>query len=181
MVAAMLLLAAGSPRVAAQSSDQAAVINREYAIKAAFLYHFSSYVEWPANVFPAEGEPFVIGIYQTDPFGSALDKIAATKTVAGRPIVVQVVKSPVDLIRCHILFVPMSVSTEQQDIVLQRARDALLLVVGESDDFVQRGGDVQFFIEGNKVRFAFSAEFTKGSELKVSSKLLSLAKIIPGS
>jgi len=71
------------------------------------------------------------------------------------------------------------VSAAQQDAILGATQGSLVLVVGETDDFIQRGGDAQFFVEGNKVRFAFSAEVAKRSDLKVSSKLLSLAKIIP--
>lgn len=155
------------------------MVNREYAIKAAFLYHFSTYVEWPADAFPADGEPFVVGVYRSDPFGGALDEIAKSKTVAGHPIEVRVLKSADGVASCQILFVPNSVTGEQRAAVLRAARGSHAFVVGETDDFIERGGDAQFFLEGNKVRFAFSEEATKREDLKVSSKLLSLAKIIP--
>src|SRR3989304_5685533 len=163
----------------AQEATQVEVIDREYAIKAAFLYHFSTYVEWPPGTFEAAEAPFVIGVYQTDPFGTALQTVAASKKVAGRSIAIRRIDSRQDVQDCQILFVPNSVPWQEQEAVIHSARDAQVLVVGESDDFVEQGGDVQFFVEGNKVRFAFGAEVTRRGELKVSSKLLSLAKIIP--
>lgn len=165
--------------VAAQTAEQAAGINREYAIKAAFLYHFSTYVQWPSEQFPPEGEPFVIGLVQNDPFGTALAKIAKTKTVAGHPIEVRVLKGAVGISQCQILFVPKNIDARKQTGVLLAARGSYVLTVGETDDFIERGGIVQFYLEGNKVRFAFSEEMTKREYFKVSSKLLSLAKIIP--
>jgi hypothetical protein len=163
----------------AQTIEQAAVINREYSIKAGFLYHFLNYVEWPARTMPGGKQPFVIGIVGANPFGTALEKIAHTKEVAGHPIEVRVLKPTDNFAGCHIVFVPLSVPSDQQTGVLKASQSAGALVVGETDDFIVRGGHIQFFLEGNKVRFAFSDELTKRADLKVSSKLLALAKIVP--
>ena len=176
---ALLVVVAWGCAGIAEAQSVTSIIDREYTIKAAFLYHFSTYVEWPPNAFPASDQPFVIGVYQTNPFGSSLDQIAKTKKVTDRSIAIRKLTSVDGLQTCHILFVPASVSAAQQDAILGATQGSLVLVVGETDDFIQRGGDAQFFVEGNKVRFAFSAEVAKRSDLKVSSKLLSLAKIIP--
>lgn len=180
-LAVWLLVALNGTSVIAQDRDaeQRAVINREYAIKAAFLYHFSTYIQWPPEMLPTETHPFTIGVYRENPFGSALKKIAETKTVDGRQIVIQRTTTPDEARHCEILFVPGSVPREQQNAVLRALRGSPVLVVGESDGFVSRGGDAQFFLQGNKVRFAFSANITKQEDLKVSSKLLALAEIIP--
>lgn len=178
-IAVGILALAAARQTAAQDSDASAVINREYAIKATFLYHFSTYVQWPAEAAPHENQPFVIGLYQSDPFGTALSQIAQSKTVAGHPIEVRVLKSTEGIAQCQILFVPKSVTPEQRAEALRATKNLLILVVGETDDFIERGGSVQFFLEGNKMRFAFSAELAKRADLKVSSKLLSLAKIVP--
>ncbi len=169
---------APSPRSVAQAPGQVSVINREYAIKAAFLYHFSSYITWPPEALPAKDQPFVIAVFYADPFGGALNEVARTKTVAGRPIVIRRVTTPKDLAGCHIVFIPRNTPVEQQALALRTTSDAAVLVVGESDDFIQRGGGAQFFIEGNKVRFAFRADVAESGKLKISSKLLSLAKIV---
>jgi YfiR/HmsC-like len=178
----LLLVAMSGWSAFAQDRDaeQRAVINREYAIKAAFLYHFSTYIQWPDEMLPAESDPFVIGVYRENPFGSALEKIAETKTVNGRPIVIRQITTPGEARHCQILFVPGSVPQEQQNAVLRAVQGLPVLVVGESDGFVARGGDVQFYLQGNKVRFAFNADLAKQENLKVSSKLLSVAEIIPG-
>jgi hypothetical protein len=163
----------------AQTVEQTAVINREYSIKAGFLYHFLNYVEWPAKTMPGERRPFVIGIVGANPFGTALEKIAQSKEVAGHPIEVRLLKPTDRLEHCHIVFVPLAVPLDQQDALLKGSASSGALIVGETEQFIQRGGHIQFYVEGNKVRFAFSDELTKRADLKVSSKLLALAKIVP--
>lgn len=154
------------------------MVNREYTIKAAFLYHFSTYIDWPDNPATTD-EPFVIGVFQSDPFGSTLLHAVENKTIDRRPIEIRLIPSVADISQCQILFVPASVSPREQDAALAAARAAQVLAVGESSGFIERGGDVQFFLEGNKVRFAFSAEISRRTDLRISSKLLSLAKIVP--
>ena len=158
---------------------QTVVIDREYAIKAAFLYQFSRYVDWPSAAFGGADDAFVIGVYKTDPFDAMLRKIAATKKVGDRSIAAKVVETPEQCRECHILFVSQTVSAEERSQVIQAAQDAAVLVVGESGGFVQQGGAAQFFLVGNKVRFAFHDQIDKRHGLKVSSKLLSLARPAP--
>lgn len=154
------------------------VMDREYAIKAAYLYQFSNYVEWPAQEFESSSEPFVIGVFRQNPFGTNLERIASKKDVKGRRIEVRVIRTAADARDCHILFVPVTVPAADQLAVLRETVRHPVLVVGEADDFVTRGGNVQFYLEGNKVRFAFGADSIKRDDLKVSSKLMTLAKII---
>lgn len=177
-IVAILLLALISRAAVAQITDQMATINREYSIKAAFLYHFATYVEWPAQALADKEQPFVIGLLHSDPFGATLAQIAQTKTVAGHPIEVRTLKSTEGMEHCHLLFISKLATPEQQAAALRAARQSTVLVVGEVEGFIDRGGDVQFYLEGNKVRFAFSAELAKRQDLKVSSKLLALAKIV---
>lgn len=172
---AVIILAAAP--LAAQTPT-GAVINREYAIKAAFLYQFLNYVEWPSDAFSEETAPFIIGVHGTNPFGTVLNQVAKDKKVAGRAILVRDVSSASEVTNCHILFVPKSVLKPMQDSVLQAAHRSHVLTVGESDDFIDRGGAAQFVLEGNKVRFVFNKEVIAKSNLKVSSKLLALAKVV---
>lgn len=175
----MLLAALDCSSAAAQSASQIAVINREYAIKAGYLYHFSTYVKWPPKVFPLAGKPFVIGVYGTNPFGDALTKIALRKKVDGQAIEIRRVTSVREALACQILFVPKSVPLREQTAVLKATTGLPVLVVGETDDFVKRGGSVQFFLDGNKVRIAFGEKSHIRDDLKVSPKLLTVAKLIP--
>jgi hypothetical protein len=160
--------------------DEAAVINREYPIKAAYLYNFGNYVQWPAAAFPAAETPFVIGVLGDDPFGGLLDEIARTKKLDGRQIAVKRFASMADYSPCHILFVPVSVAAEQRKAAVRTAHAASVLLVGETAGFAQEGGTVGFFLEENKVRFEVNLEVAKREQLKISSKLLSLAKIVGG-
>ena len=152
--------------------------NREYTIKAAFLYHFLSYVEWPADSSVDQSQPFVIAVYQDDPFGAVLDKLASTKNVGGRSIVIKRVASLDEANKCHILFVPRTVSEKDQKKLLDTIAGTHVLCVGESDGFVNQGGAAEFYVEGNNVRFAFNTDVVAEKQLKVSSKLLALAKIV---
>jgi hypothetical protein len=163
---------------AVAQSPTGAVINREYAIKAAFLYRFLNYVEWPAQAFPEETSPFIIGVYGTNPFGNVLNQVAKDKKVAVRSIEVRSLSSASEVSKCHILFVPKSVPTPMQDAMLRAFQGSHVLTVGESDDFIARGGAAQFYLEGNKVRIAFNTAAIAKKDLKVSSKLLALAKIV---
>ena len=158
---------------------QVAVVNREYAIKAGYLYHFSTYVKWPPTVFPIAGKPFVIGVYGTNPFGDTLTRIALRKKVDGQAIEIRQVKSVREAMDCQILFIPKTVSLQEQSSLLKASIDKPVLVVGETDDFVARGGNIQFFVEDNRVRFAFGEESHTRDGLNVSSKLLTMAKMIP--
>jgi hypothetical protein len=160
------------------AAQQVATIDREYTIKAAFLYHFLTYVDWPEGTFADSKQPFVIGVYQTDPFGAVLDKIAATKNVEGRPIEIRRLSTADKLLECHIVFLAGTVEAAVQQNVLGLLANSHVLSVGETEDFVEQGGAAQFFVEGNKVRFAFNTDVVDRNNLKVSSKLLSLAKIV---
>jgi hypothetical protein len=163
----------------AQTDGEIPLINREYSIKAVFLYHFSTYTEWPEGKHPASGEPFVIGVFPTDPFGAVLDQIAQTRRVEDHPIVIRRLSSLEGVKECHILFLRRSVKAEELNAVLKAVHGASVLVVGETEGFAEQGGMVEFFVEGNKVRFIINVKMTRFEDLKVSSKLLSLARIVP--
>jgi len=170
-------LGGNAQRLQAQSED-AADINREYAIKAAYLYQFGRYVQWPAESFANAQAPLVIGVLGPDPFGGILEEIARAKRVDGHPIVIRRMTSMAEYAPCHILFVVSSVSPEQKAAAIQRAQGSPVLLVGEEPRFTERGGTVNFFLEENKIRFEINAEIAKQDQLRISSKLLSLAKIV---
>jgi hypothetical protein len=170
-----VIILATAPVVA--QTPTGAVINREYAIKAAFLYQFLNYVDWPADSFAEDSAPFVIGVHEANPFDNVLNLVVQDKKVAGRSIEIRGLRSASDVTKCHILFVPKSVPKAMQDAVIKAAHGSHTLTVGESDDFIDRGGAARFFLEGNKVRFEFNKDVLAKDNLKVSSKLLALAKI----
>ena len=163
----------------AQNVDQGA-INREYQIKAAFLYNFGhdAYVRWPAEALGSESDPFVIGILGNDPFGTALREIAQHKKVKGRKLVVRRFATMEDYDHCHILFISRSQSRQQRLRAIRGIAGHHVLLVGESPGFAQDGGAINFYIEQNKLRFEINLESARNHELTISSRLLSVARVI---
>ncbi len=154
---------------------------REHEVKAAFLYHFSQLVEWPAGATSA-GEPFVIGIVGPDPFGSALDQALAGKSVRAQPIRLRRFRTVdgVDAARLHVLFVGGSDAQ-----LHERALDAVgrqpVLTVGEADGFAERGGMIGFRItRDGRVGFDINTRRAEAAGLRMSSQLLKLARIVGG-
>ena len=170
-VAGVLLLALGR----SGSADERTV--REYQVKAAFLFHFAQFSEWPADAFPRGDSPLVIAVVgRADPFAGALERAVRDKRIGGHPIVVAHYASAASVGACHVLFV-CDDQSDALDQVLQKAGGATL-TVGDFDGFTDRGGLVRFFPEDNKVRFEINLDALRHSRLKISAKLLKLARIV---
>lgn len=179
LLATVLSLGTGMETKQARAQEAAEVVNREYPIKAAFLYHFSTYISWESEDSGKDADPFVIAVVGKDPLGPILDKIATTKKVRGRVIEVRRFEDVEAISECHLLFIPRSVESNAMKPVMDKLQSTQILCVGETDDFIEQGGAVEFFNEGNKIRFAINTELLADMKLKVSSKLLSLAKENP--
>ena len=149
----------------------------EYQVKAAFLYQFTRFVEWPDSAFADGNSPFVIGVVGHDPFGSTLDRAVDGKTVNGRGIVIRRYSQIADVQPCHILFVSES-DRDQMSRILARLSNFSTLTVGDCDGFIQHGGIIDFFIEDSRVRFAINPDAANSVGLRVSSKLLQLARVV---
>lgn len=149
----------------------------EYEVKAAFLYNFAKFVEWPASAWSSPKQPFTFCVLGKDPFGSALDDAVVGKTIADRPISVVRAGRIKDLPECQIVFVSTSESLKSPEI-LAGLRGRNVLVVGEAEDFACSGGTIQFVLEGNHVRFAINPDAAERAKLKISSKLLALAVVV---
>jgi hypothetical protein len=162
-------------RLAAQTAGE---MDREYSIKGAFLYNFGRYVQWPATAFVDDHAPFVIGVLGADPFGTVLDEIATAAKVDGRPVVAKRFATLAEYSPCHILFITASTDAKVKTEVLTKLQNKGVLLVGEEAGLVQQGAVVNFYIENNKVRFEINVGTARQHQLKVSSKLLSLAKIV---
>jgi len=149
----------------------------EYEVKAAFLLNFAKFVEWPAKAFADSKSPFVIGIVGVDPFGDALPQSIKRQTVQHRPIVIRRFKVAEDFSGCHILFLSRSLAA-QTDHVLERLKGLPVLTVSEREDFVQRGGAIGFVLVDKSVRFDINVPAAAAADLKVSSKLLAIARLV---
>jgi hypothetical protein len=151
----------------------------EYEVKAAFLYNFTRFVQWPANARPDPGAPFVIAILGHDPFGVVLDETVAGKTVGGRPIEVRRVPGVEGARDAHIVFVCPSERTNMAAILKALGRPGLL-TVGDTDGFAMRGGAINLTVQANRVRFEINVAVAEQAGLKVSSQLLKLATLVVG-
>ena len=149
----------------------------EYRIKAAFLYNFTLYAEWPPESFAKPDSPIVLAVAGEDPFGNELDAAVRGKTVKGRSIEVHRYARAGDIDPCHLLFLDNAEARNLPQI-LRRFEDLPPLTIGETEDFTRAGGSVRFFVEGNKVRFEVNTDAVARARVRMSSKLLSLAKVV---
>jgi len=151
----------------------------EYRVKAAFLYNFTKFVEWPAND-EKKGKPFRIGILGKDRFGGEMEALAG-KAVNDRFLEIQRFLGWEDrAAQCDILFIS---SSEEKNLpeILRRLNKAPILTVGDTDGYAARGVMINFFMEANKVRFEINLKPARHVGLKISSRLLKLAVIFDGS
>jgi len=148
----------------------------EYKVKAAFIYAFAQYVEWPNSAFAGADSPFVVATVGADPFQGALERAMAGKFVGGRAVNVRHFDTPDHIDVCQILFVPASLDSTL-DAVFSKVGGQPVLTVGETDAFCPAGGAIQFFIESDHMRFEINRDATDAAGLRVSSKLMSLARI----
>jgi hypothetical protein len=149
----------------------------EYQIKAAYLYNFAKFVDWPPENSGTAENPIAICIAGKDPFGNILDKLVEGKTVRGRGLVIRRLAPEHDLKGCQIAFV----SAAERNYVpafLESANRTGVLAVGETEGFAALGGTINFVLEDKKVHFEINADAAQRANLKISSKLLSLARIV---
>lgn len=148
----------------------------EYEIKAAFLYNFAKFVEWPAKYFSNASKAFRLCIADANLIDDAFATIRGA-AVKGRELEIKEYRGIEDLESCHILFVTRSRDKDLAGIIAAATHNNVL-TVGETKGFTQQGGIINFILVEKKVRFEINIDAAKRSGLKISSKLLSLAKIV---
>jgi hypothetical protein len=147
----------------------------EYAVKAAFLYNFAKFVEWPESAFAAHPETHRFCVYGTDLFGASLQGLEK-KVVQGRRVVVLHPALPQEAASCQIVF--LGRDDAQLPEILRALAGRPVLLVGEAEGFTQRGGMINFVIEGKRVRFEINRRASAAAGLAVSSRLLDLAWVV---
>jgi hypothetical protein len=148
----------------------------EYQVKAAYLCHFPKFIEWPASVHGDDQASITLGILGEDPFGAAL-KPAEGKRVTGRKMVIRHLEKLDQVEKCHIVFVSRS-EEERLSEILRKARNWNALTISDMEGFAERGGVIGFITLENKIHFAINVDAAERIGLKISSKLLRLAKIV---
>ncbi|MGB5132102.1 MAG: YfiR family protein [Steroidobacteraceae bacterium] len=146
----------------------------ELSIKAAYLYKFAGYVEWPPDAQSDTLEPFVIGVLASDTFADELAKITAGRTINNRPISVRRIKADEPLGGVEILFVAEH-DRNRLDQLLVPARQLPILTVTETVGAISAGSIINFTTEKQRVRFEVSLAAAEHSRLKLSSRLLAVA------
>jgi hypothetical protein len=153
--------------------------SKEYEIKAAFLFHFAQFVKWPPGSFPTADAPFCIGILGDDPFGSALEATVNGETIDNHLLTVVRSQQIEDLKDCQMIFVCRS-EESQVGAILSQLDTKPVLTVSDVESFASDGGDIDFYLSDGKVRFEINPQAARRCQLKISSQLLSLGKIITG-
>ena len=169
----LTLLVLAAALVPVHAEDQVA---DEYPVKAAFLFNFAKFVEWPADVFKGHDDPFAICVLGQNPFGSVLEDIVRDKTVANRGFVVRGVANAQQATKCQIVFVTAS-ERKRFHSLLDELKGHSILTVGEAEDFTANGGVINFKLKEARVRIEIDTGAAERAKLRISSKLLSLAEI----
>lgn len=146
-------------------------------LKAAFLFGFAKFVEWPPDTFPTVNSPLTFGIVGDDFVGYSLDRLTYRKAINGRPLQVHPLKERDDLTGIHLLFIRDSDESRAAD-VMKRLRGSTVLTVSDLKGFCELGGMIRLFVEDNHVRFEVNLDAAEQARLKVSSRVLILAKAV---
>ena len=150
---------------------------KESQIKAAFIYNFTKFVEWPAARFSEPDSPIMIGVFGKSPVALQLPEAIKDRKVNGRGIVFKPIERIADAKSVHLLFV--SAAADDQVIeVLNSMKGSSVLTIGESEAFAKAGGMINFVREGDKVRFEINADSAEQADLKISAQLQKLAKSV---
>jgi hypothetical protein len=156
----------------AQSEDDA-----EYRLKMAFLYNFAQFVNWPAEAFRGPSAPLTMCVAGRDPFQGEIEKSLHGRTAGVHPIELRKLKPNDDPRSCHLIFVPAG-DRKLSERILAAVKGSSTLTVGESKGFADIGGVINLTAEQNKLRFEINLDAAQRTQLKISSKLLALAKIV---
>jgi hypothetical protein len=149
----------------------------EYKVKAAFLFNFAKFVEWPEQ--DDDGDSVTIGVVGLDPFGESLDQVVRDKTVGTKHIAIRRFAGIDELEPCNILFISQSESS-RLDAILKALDGTATLTVGEDEGFVLKGGIIRFFTQESKIRFEINLDAAEYEGLQLSSKLLQVARTVAG-
>lgn len=176
----MVALIARLALAAALSTALSAFAQGEIQIKAAFLYKFGGFVEWPAGAFARSDSAFAIGVLGAEAVATELEQITAGRTVQGRAVSVRRLKRGEPLAGLHVLFIGRQEAARLAEI-LAGAEGRATLVVTEFDSALTQGSMINFVAVDDKVRFDVALPPAERGHLRISSRLLSVArKVIQG-
>jgi hypothetical protein len=147
----------------------------EQRVKAAFLFKFGGYVEWPERVFPRSDSPLVLGVAGADVLAAELSRIASGRTMNGRPVVVRRVRGGEQVTDVHVLFIGRSEASRLGEL-LSMTQGQPVLTVSETEKGLAQGSVINFVIADNRVRFEVSLETANRNGLRIGAPLLAVAQ-----
>jgi hypothetical protein len=173
----ILLIVAGALAVSTQPASAQTDQVGEYELKAAILYNLIRFVEWPTSAYADSQAPTVLCILGQDPFGNSLNTLEQKKDASGRPVSIRQLKNENGIRDCHVLYIS---SSERKTVaqIWTRLKGSSVLTVGEMSQFAVQGGVIQFTLEDKQVHFQINLDAASRMELKISSRLLVLARIV---
>lgn len=172
LVATATLILLGAPVLRAQAPT-------EYQVKAAYIFNFLKFVEWPEDAVPAAHGKWVVGYLGDSPVGEELARLLEGKEVFGRGLQAKKLQPSDSLQSCNILFISSS-EKKKLPSILSALRDSSVLTVADMDDFVGSGGMIQLFVQDTRVRMAIDVSAATRARLRISSKMLLLARVVGG-
>lgn len=149
----------------------------EHRVKAAFVYKFGGYVEWPDDAFATPTSPLVIGVVGADALADALERMSAGRLVGGRPVQVRKLEHGAPLFGLHVVFFGRTDSGRLAE-ALDASRGQAALTVTESEDGLRLGSMINFVVVADKVRFDVALPRAQAERLRISSRLLSVARSV---
>jgi hypothetical protein len=154
-----------------------AQVFNEYQVKAAFLYTFTKFVEWPPLAFSNPSAAMTICVLGEDPLGNFLDEVVKGKTISDRPLAIYRLDRLPAVGECQILFIAASERHRMPALLVSTAASGLL-TVGETGEFTAQGGVIGLLREGNRIRLLVNLTAAEKAKLRISSRVLSLATIV---
>ena len=149
----------------------------EYQVKAAYLFNFGQFVEWPATAYPSPDAPFVIGILGDDPFGDTIDQIVRGESLAGRPLAVRRFRKPEESADCTILVIGRN-DAARLERTLQAGRGRHVLTVTDFTGEESKAAIIVLLTENNRIRMRINVAEARANDLVISSKLLRPAEVV---
>jgi len=174
-LAPLLAWMLGSTGILTLPLTAAAQPNLEYEVKAAFLLNFTKFIQWPARAFAAADSPFTICVLGKDPFGRVLDETVAGESVGAHKLAIRRIDQAPPPTACQMVFFG---SAAKEEAVSPASLGPGILTVGEGHAFAHEGGIIAFVIENRRVRFDINQAASERAALKLSSKLLNVARSV---
>jgi hypothetical protein len=149
----------------------------EYQVKATFLFYFNKFITYPDEAFLSLNADINICILGDDPFQHSLEVVVQNEMIQGHAFKVSYLRDIGRIKECHTLFISQS---EQKQLIniINSAKRYPILTVSDIEDFIVRGGMIQFYLRDNKIHFLINPDAVNDAKLRLSSRLLQIAKIV---